>query len=275
MITADLHNHTHHSHAKDTVAAMAASAFEKGLKTIGFSEHSLRPNGYAYPNDYQPRLAMGFPLYIKEVLEAKEAYAGRMEVLLALEMDYMPTEEAYARKAVCAYSYEYIIGGLHFQGHWGFDFAKADWEALSETTRGEYFVRYYRDLASMARTKLFQTAAHPDLVKLFCKESFDTWLQNKDARDVIREALGAFRDSGMAMEVSSASIRKGLSEPYPGPVVMGMARDLGVPIVFGSDAHNVADVASHFDLLASYAQHFGYTDSAVFRKRAMTLQPFI
>lgn len=274
-ITVDLHNHTLHSHAKDTTEAMAASAFAKGMAIFGLSEHSLRPEGYMYPADYQPRLEAGFPSYIEEVLAEREKYQGRMEVLLALEMDYMPAETAYAAESVAQYPYEYIIGGLHFLDHWGFDHSASDWDPLTDAQCCRHFERYYEDLITMADTGLFQLAAHPDLVKLFRKGAFDAWVTTPKAREVINAALKAMRDNGMAMEISSAAIRKGLGEPYPGPVIMEMARDARVPISFGSDAHAVADVASNFEILAAYAQRFGYSESAVFRNRTMSLRPFV
>lgn len=274
-IAADLHNHTHHSHAKDTVAAMAVSAFDKGLKHFGFSEHSLRPKGYAYPQDYQPRLEAGLPLYAKEVAIEQERYKGRMQILFALEIDYMVAEEAYAQKTAAAHEYDYVIGGLHFQGHWGFDFSAADWETLSDEACGEYFFRYYSDLRAMAATGLFQIAAHPDLIKLFRKETFAEWIKKTDAQEAVRSALAAIKTNGAAMEISSAGLRKKLGEPYPGPVVMRLAGELDLPVAFGSDAHAVADVAFGFDVLAEYAQSFGYSQSAVFEKRAMRLIPFV
>ena len=273
-VTVDLHSHSLHSHAKDTVAAMAASAFAKGMQVFGFSEHSLRPKGYCYPNDYQARLEAGFPSYIAEVAVEKERYAGRMDVLLALEMDYMPDEESYVREAIAAHPYEYVIGGLHFQGLWGFDHSIADWDSLSAAACVDIFIRYYQDLARMAETGLFQIAAHPDLVKLFRKQTFDVWIATPDAQERVREALTAIKKAGMAMEVSSAALRKGLGEPYPGPVIMDIARDLDMPITFGSDSHSVNDVAYGFDILAEYAHRFGYTQSVFFRNKEICFRPF-
>ena len=273
-VTVDLHNHTLHSHAKDTAEAMAASAYANGMELFGFSEHSLRPEGYGYPKDYQPRLQAGFPSYIAEVLAEKERYAGRMEIFLALEMDYMPDEEAYARASVAAHPYEYVIGGLHFQGLWGFDHSAQDWEPLSDAACADIFARYYRDLKQMAETGLFQIAAHPDLVKLFRKQTFDAWIILPEARERVREAFAAMKKAGMAMEISSAALRKGLGEPYPGPVIMGIARDMGLPVSFGSDAHSVNDVAFGFDTLAEYAHGFGYTQSVFFRNKTMHVRPF-
>lgn len=273
-VTVDLHSHTRYSHGKDTVPAMADAALAKGMAVFGFSEHSLRPAGYVYPRDYQARIEAGFPAYIREVLAERERHKGRMDVLLALEMDYMPAEEDYAREAVSAHPYDYVIGGLHYQGYWGFDYSADDWADLSDAACAGKFVRYYEDMVRMAETGMFQIAAHPDLVKLFRKETFSAWVKTPAAQDAVCAALTAVKRNGMAMEVSSAAIRKGLGEPYPGPVIMGLARDISLPISFGSDAHAAADVAFGFDVLAGYARKFGYAQSAVFRNRVMELRDF-
>ena len=121
---------------------------------------------------------------------------------------------------------------------------------------------------------MFQIAAHPDLIKLFRKETFAAWVQTPAAQDAVAAALAAVKRNGMALEISSAAIRKGLGEPYPGPVIMGIARDMDIPVSFGSDAHAVADVAFAFDELAAYARKFGYAKSAVFRNKAMEMRDF-
>ena len=273
-ITVDLHNHTQYAHGKDSAEAVAASAFAKGVKIFGFSEHSLRPEGYVYPSDYQPKLLDNFPSYIAEVIAERERYAGCMQILLALELDYMVAEESYAKTIVVAESYDYVIGGLHFQDTWGFDFSSAEWENLSDDVCYDHFFRYYQDLTSMSQTGLFQIAAHPDLIKLFRKDTFKTWIKKPEAQKAAYVALAAMKKNGMAMEISSAALRKGLGEPYPCREIMGLARDMGLPVSFGSDSHAASDVAYAFDALAAYASEFGYTHSAVFENRTMRLLPF-
>lgn len=274
-ITIDLHSHTLYSHAKDTPKDMAAAAFARGLDVFGFTEHSPRPAGYEYPEDYQAKLAASFPACVAEVLAEKERYKGRMDVLFGLEMDYMPDEEAFIRESLAAYPYEYVIGSVHFQGLWGFDFTAADWEGLSDASCGDIFVRYYHDQKRMAETGLFQIAGHPDLIKLFRKQTFHEWVETPDAREHVRAFLAALKQNGMAMEVSSAAIRKGLGEPYPCSTIMRMAREVGVPVSFGSDTHAVADVAFALDGLAAYAHSFGYTEHAFFRGGTMRSRKFV
>ena len=273
-VLVDLHTHTLHSHAKDTVEAMAASAHAKGLAIYGLSEHSPRPCEYAYPADYREKLETGFLSYITDALEMKKQYQGKMEVLLALEMDFFPKETALAKDSATNHPYDYVIGGLHFLGHWGFDYTASDWADLSDAACIEHFVSYYHTLALMAETGLFQIAAHPDLVKLFRKETFAAWVATSEAGIHVRAALTAMKKAGMAMEISSAALRKGLGEPYPCRELMAIARDIALPVSFASDAHTAADVAYRFDALAAYAREYGYTESAVFRRRVMDMQAF-
>lgn len=68
----------------------------------------------------------------------------------------------------------------------------------------------------------------------------------------------------MAMEISSAGIRKPCREIYPCATIMRMASDLKLPVTFASDAHTTEDVAYGFPRLATYAKAFGFTKSVVF-----------
>ena len=274
-ITADLHTHTHHSHGQASVEDMYRAGRARQLSIIGFSEHSPRPEGYTYPADYQEKLLDEFPLYLRDVNElTRTAKDEGVTVLLGLEMDYIPAREAFARQFCSAHDFDYVIGGLHFQDTWGFDSSADDWVALSRKERFAAYARYYQDLASMCRTGLFHIAAHPDLIKLFTIKSFHCWLDTPEASGLIEQALLAMKDNGMAMEVSSAGLRKPCKEIYPCRHIMRMAAALQVSISFGSDAHCTGTPAFAFDTLARYACEYGYTQSLVFERGKSRFLPF-
>ncbi len=272
MIIADVHSHTLYSHAQATTADMYASAQDKGLRIFGFSEHSPRPQGYNYPSDYQERLEKGFPLYVAEVdaLKAK----GHIKALLGLELDYIPAEEAFAAKVCGAHDFDYVIAGLHFQDRWGFDNKAEDWAFADGKEYAARYERYYTDMERMCRTGLFNIVAHPDLIKIFSVERFRHWLESPGALELVHRALLAAKEAGMAMELSSAGLRKPCKEFYPGPQIMRLAADLGLPLSVGSDAHCVNTVAANFTELEDYARSFGYTQSVIFEKRRPTAVPF-
>lgn len=274
-IPADLHIHTSHSHGQASTEAMYLAARAKGLTLIGFSEHSPRPAGYAYPSDYQAKLSRGFPQYVDEVRQmAGRAATENINVLLGIEVDYIPGREAYAKDLLKAHNFDYVIGGLHFQKNWGFDFSAEDWVLLTRDERFAVYAQYYRDLAAMCQSGLFHIAAHPDLVKLFTVESFHNWLATDEAPALIRDALTAMKDNGMSMEISSAGLRKPCREIYPCRPVLSVAAKLELPITFGSDAHCAGTPAFAFDLLARYAHEYGYTDSTVVEQGHRRRIPF-
>lgn len=274
-ISADLHMHTFHSHAQASTEAMYLAAREKGLAIIGFSEHSPRPQGYGYPSDYQEKLRAGFPLYVEEVRRlAQSGASDGVSVLLGIEVDYIPGQEAYAKALLQAQDFDYAIGGLHFQQTWGFDFSAEDWSALPEDERFAIYARYYADLSAMCQSGLFHIAAHPDLIKLFSVESFHRWLDTEQAPLLVKNALTAMKDNGMAMEISSAGLRKPCKEIYPCRRVMSTAAALRLPVSFGSDAHCTGTPAFAFDALARYAREYGYTHSTVVEKGRSRQIPF-
>lgn len=257
-----MHAHTCHSHGKASVEDMYCAAKARGLSIFGFSEHSPRPPGYAYPTDYQEKLVGSFARYVVEVREmAKRGAAEGLTVLLGLEVDYIPGHEDCAKDLCSSYNFDYIIGGLHFQDNWGFDYTADDWTGLTEKKRFAVYHRYYDDLAAMCAAGLFNIAAHPDLIKLFSADSFARWLNSQDGFAQVRRALTVMKDNGVILEVSSAGLRKPCKEIYPGPKIMKLAAGLGLSISFASDAHCTATPAYAFDKLAAYAASFGYRHS--------------
>ena len=267
-IVADVHIHTRHSHGQATVEEMVVAARTAGLKVIGFSEHSPRPEGFCYAQDYQESLNRTYPDYVREVCAFRDELAPQgVQVLLGTEFDYIPSREDFARQFCSAYDYDYVIGGLHFQGTWGFDASAEEWAGLSRDACYAAYVRYYQDLTAMCASGFFNVVAHPDLIKIFSKTTFDSWLEDSASLALVRQTLTAAKDNGLAMEISSAGLRKSCNEIYPGPKVMEIARDVQVPISFGSDAHCTKTPAYGFDRLAHYAISYGYTHSLVFAGR--------
>ncbi len=275
MIRVDLHTHTNHSHARDSVREMFEAGQGKGLLVQGFSEHSPRPLGYDYPSEYRDHLAATFEEYIAEVTELKAEQAPKgITVLLGLEVDWLEDELDYIRAMIAAHDYDYLIAGIHFLGKWGFDADAADWARLSREEKFALYERYYRTMAKMAQTGLFHIVAHPDLIKIFSVEDFRAWLELPESMALVREALTAVRDAGMAMEISIAGTRKPCREIYPGPKILRAARELGLPITFASDSHATEHVAWNFEALADYARAEGWTESLVFTREGVKTMPF-
>ena len=275
MISADLHTHTRYSHGADSPEDMYAAAAAAGLAYIGFSEHSPRPETFTYRHEYRDKLMAHLPDYFREVRALRDnAGAGAPRALLAMEMDWLDGEENFIRKACKAADFDYLIGSVHFLGHWGFDDDADDWRGASEEQCETWYAAYFTAWEAMIRSGLFQIAAHPDLIKIYSVDRFRAWLARPAGRAQVRRALTAMRDAGMALEISSAGLRKPCREIYPAPPIMELAAELTIPVAFASDAHSVRDVGRDFDRLADYARRFGYTQHAVFERGRRTMLSF-
>lgn len=277
---ADLHCHTTHSHGLDHAPAMLAAGRAAGLAVLGFTEHSPRPASHRYPADeFADRVAARFPAYVAEALALREAPAppdspAPPRVLLGVEWDYLPETEADCAAFLAAHPLDYALGGVHFVGTWGFDYAPADWDALDEDATQAVYGDYYALAARMAATGLFQMAAHLDLVKLFSVERHRRWLAAADGKRAVETALAALAAAGMVLEISSAGLRKPCKEIYPGPAILKLARAMDLPIALSSDAHAASQVAFQFPLLAETAQAHGWTGQTIATRRGKEFLPF-
>ncbi len=269
MICADVHNHTIASHGLATVGEMYAAAKERNLRWYGFSEHSPLPPGYSCPL-YKGDLAVTFPAYAAEVMALREQTAclpgtqsASPRVLMGMELDWLPVNMPWMRDVIGHYPFDYIIGGLHFVGEVPVGSPRC-WGPVVE--RHERFARYdayYEIMQGLAASGMVDVVAHPDFIKVCCYDDFQAWLALPGSTDRIAAVLEAMRTTDTAMEVSSAGLRKPFHEPYPGPVIMRLAADLGLTISFGSDAHNTQDTGSHFSELAAYAAAYGFSRSRI------------
>ena len=269
MICADVHNHTIASHGLATVGEMYAAAKERNLRWYGFSEHSPLPPGYSCPL-YKGDLAVAFPAYAAEVMALREQTAclpgtqsASPRVLMGMELDWLPVNMPWMRDVIGHYPFDYIIGGLHFVGEVPVGSPRC-WGPVVE--RHERFARYdayYEIMQGLAASGMVDVVAHPDFIKVCCYDDFQAWLALPGSTDRIAAVLEAMRTTDTAMEVSSAGLRKPFHEPYPGPVIMRLAADLGLTISFGSDAHNTQDTGSHFSELAAYAAAYGFSRSRI------------
>lgn len=273
MIRVDLHNHTYYSHARHSVADMYAAAVARGLAVYGFSEHSPRPEGYNYLSEYREHLNAHLDDYVREVDELRRGQ-GPCRVLFGMEIDWFENEVPFVEHAARQFPFEYLLGSTHFLGTWGYDGGPEPWERMDEKERFGAYEAYFLTWKKMLATGLFQIAAHPDLIKIHTRDTFHTWLVRDDAQKLVREALRELKKQDMAMEISSAGLRKPCREIYPCPAIMRMAAEEGVRVSFASDAHSTEDVAYGFPTLESYARAFGYTAASWFADGVWHTMPF-
>jgi histidinol-phosphatase (PHP family) len=245
-------------HTVEAVERFVEAASERGLDEIGFSEHVyyFRETASLWTVPYQTeRCVYGLDEYCAAVLEAKRR---GFPVKLGLEVDYVEGREDETRELLAPYPWDYLIGSVHFIDGHGVDGPPPLVEAIGAEAAWR---RYEETLRAAAASGLFDTLAHPDLVKMFGPTLEWAW------RDLI-EAL-----DGVCLEVSSAGLHKPHGRLYPEPPLLAAAHSANVPITLASDAHSPQNVGRDLDRAIEHARTAGYETVTVFDARRARQEP--
>jgi len=248
----------HETWAVDPFVEQARAA---GLDEIGFTEHVyyFRQTRSLWTVPYQTeRCIYDLDAYVDAVLQARER---GLPVKLGLEVDYVPGREDETRALLAPYPWDYLLGSVHFIDGYGVD---GEPRLVDELGVEEAWRRYFEGLARAARSDLFDSLSHPDLVKIFGErvDGFD-----------YSAVADAIAESGVAVEVSTAGLRKPVGELYPHPDFLAACRERGVPVTTGSDAHVPELVGRDFDLARELLREAGYETVTIFDRRRARQEP--
>ena len=256
----DLHNHTTRcNHAEGTIDQYIERAIAHNIDIYGFSEHA--PMNF----DEKYRLSFGeMAAYEADIRKAKATYWDAIDILLGYEVDWLP---GHMDERVLHAKVDYLIGSVHFIDKWSFDNPEfiGGWESRNVD---EIWQAYFEAIEAMAKSYLFDIVGHFDLIKVF------KYLPKQDVRFLAKGALHAIKESGMAMELNGAGLRKPIGEIYPSRMLLEEAYALGIPITFGSDAHAPDQVGYGYAEAVALAKSVGYTHAVTFQDREAKMVKF-
>jgi histidinol-phosphatase (PHP family) len=264
----DYHVHTFRcGHAGGATRDYVLAALEKGLDEIAFTDHV--PLYFLPGADPLPDFAMAedeLAGYVEEVHSLKREFEGSIDVLVGLEADFAEGHEKSLEKILKAFEWDVVLGSVHWvKGDW-IDGPGSQHRHIREGS-DVLWSEYYRLIAKACATGLFDVMTHFDLPKKFGHR------RPAAAETSERLAIEAAARSGVAIEVSSAGLRKPIAEEYPGPALLGALVERGVPIVFSSDAHAPSEVAWGRSEIVKAARAAGAREFVTFRGRQRRFHP--
>jgi len=242
-------------HARGLPGEYAAVAEARGLKGLIVTCHAPLPDGFSAAVRMAPE---EFEKYVDMVEQARAEWEGRVDVKLGIESDYYPGVEPWLEKLHARADFHHVLGSVHY--HIG------EYRELYFT--GDIFLYqqlYYEHLARAAETGLYDTMAHPDLIK---NEAPAEWLFPR-IKPFIERSLDRIAATGVAMELNTSGVNKALSEMNPGLEQLALMHERGIPVVLGADAHRPSRVADGFEKALEMLREVGYGDVSLFlgRKR--------
>ena len=233
----------------------AAVALERGFRGITFTCHCPLPDGFSA----NVRMTPGqFGEYVAMIHATRDKFAGRLDVRLGLESDYYPGVEPWLEELHGRVPLSHVLGSIHYQVS---DYRKSYYHGDVIA----YQELYFEHLALSAESGLFDTLAHPDLIK---NESPADW-DFERMRPIIARALDRIAATGVAMELNTSGVQKSLSEMNPSPLQLSMMCERGIPVVIGADAHIPERVGDGYETALGLLAAAGYAEVSYFidRKR--------
>jgi histidinol-phosphatase (PHP family) len=260
----NFHTHTRHCDGRGEVRDFAEAAIRRGMPRIGFSGHNVVPFPAAWTMP-----AANLPGYIADVRDAKEMFAGRLEVYLGMEVDYIPGVASPRDPAIRALGLDYVIGSVHFlcpvDGAWDWTVDGSPAELAHGIARcyagsaRRMAEAYYARVAEMLLQAAPDVVGHFDLLK---KHNRKGELFSEDEpwyRHAALAALEAVARSGSILEVNTGGVMRNTSGAlYPSPWILREALALGVPVVVTADAHRPEHLDGHFAETVALLRDIGF-----------------
>jgi histidinol-phosphatase (PHP family) len=192
------------------------------------------------------------------------------DLRLGIEADFIPGREDRMANLLEAREWDYVVGSVHFVSDMAVDLDD-EWDIWRRGDSAErVWQRYFEWVAEAARSGLFDIMAHPDLVKVHgdARPRPDV-----DPRRYWEPTVEAFLDAGVAVEVSTAGLRKPVGELYPARGMLELVVEAGLPIALSSDAHVPDQLGYGYEQTVEVLAELGITELCVFEGRRRRLEP--
>lgn len=266
------HTHSRFSDGSSAPRDYVEEALKQGFTTLGFSEHSVLPfeNTFALQQGTEQD-------YVSEISWLKQEFSANLEILLALEADYIPGMSTGFSALKRGLGLDYIIGSVHLvkNSHpdklWFIDGPRRETydDGLNELFGGDIrkgVTAYWHQINQMLVNEEFDIVGHLDKIKM---HNQGRWFNESDEwyTSLVKETVALIAEKGVIVEVNTRGIYKGRSESlFPGEYILKLLHERGIPVTISSDAHQPAEISLLFDEAKSTLQSCGYGETFHFSK---------
>ena len=273
--------HTHTSWcghgSREPTRRFVERALELGFARYSITEHGpVRPEiGRHYDADAYSTPPDDVDRCLEEAATLSDEFAGRIEVLPGLEIDYIPGAEEETAAVIDRYGPRLrdALISIHFlptaAGYRMIDYSPEDlaegviahygsvtavhrayWEAVSACVLADFGPHTPRRLGHLGLIWKFRRVHRPE--------------DEGELDPLIDDVLDAIAARGCSIDIDAAGLRNPTcGQTMPPPELLGRARSRGIPFVFGSDAHAVKHVGWGWDQVRPWLATGDASDSRV------------
>ncbi|KAI9785324.1 MAG: histidinolphosphatase [Geoglossum umbratile] len=270
---------SHHSHsgqfclhAQNTLEEMVQTAISRKLRVFALTEHMPRDRHCdLYPEEvrnYQIEANQSpadlykiFAAYYKEAMRLKHAYASEITILVGFESDYIrPSSTGVIEDLLGQYHWDMFVGSVHHVRTIPIDFDRPLYEKARRAAGGTdelLFQAYFDEQFDMLRALKPPVVGHFDLIRLKSDDPECSFQQWDGVWERILRNLTFIQSYGGLMELNSAGLRKGLSEPYPNAEISKAFLEKNGRFTLSDDSHSVDHVMLNYDRVFQFVREIG------------------
>lgn len=227
-------------------------AMKENVSTITFTEHAPLPAGFKdpVPNQDSAMPLLELESYLKEIESLKAEYKNDISILAGLEVDYITGFEKETKQflddvgpvlddSILSVHFLQINGAYYCLDYSPSVFRDIVRETGSlEQTIDLYFQTVLASIESDLGMYKPNRIGHITLVRKFHQH-----YKNVSVKEKALPLLDAMQEKGMELDYNGAGTNKPLcGEPYPANEIVKEAKKRGIPLVYGSDAHQAKDM---------------------------------
>jgi len=157
--------------------------------------------------------------YFKEALRLREIYSSQINIPIGFEIDWIrPSSLTLIENSLAKFPFDFFVGSVHHVHTVPIDYDTPLYRkarAMSGGSDERLFEDYFDNQLSMLEALKPPVVGHLDLIRLKSDDPERSFTQWPRVWEKILRNLDWIAEYGGIMELNSASLRKGMSEPYP------------------------------------------------------------
>ncbi len=264
-VIADTHLHSSFSGDSETpMKDMIERAIALGLKEMCFTEHM--DFDFVYKEDEpEGMFEVNTDAYLYDLLRYRSEYRDRIKILFGIELGMQTTCQRKNLMYTKQYEFDFIIASSHLCNGKDPYFADEYFGGRDEKDGWrEYFDYIYECIKGF---EYFDVYGHLDYILRYGptgNKNFDL----KEFSEPIDLILKTLIEKGKGIEANTSGYKYGCGGPHPSFEILKRYRELGGEIItIGSDAHDTAHIADHFEDTAGLLKEAGFEYYCVFENR--------
>jgi histidinol-phosphatase (PHP family) len=232
--------HSHHSHsgqfcpghAVNTLEQMVQEAISKRLRVFALTEHMPRHEIDFYPEEKDKGESLethydNEARYFAEACRLREQYKDQIELPIGFESDWIrPESRDLIERSLRNHPFDFFVGSVHHVHTIPIDYDHDMYRDARDKAGSSdelLFQDYFDAQFDMLRAVRPPVVGHFDLIRLKSDDPDTAFAQMGGVWQRIERNLTFIASYGGVLEINTAALRKGMSEPYPGRAICSVS----------------------------------------------------